>query len=75
TLKFIAKNTGGKYFRATDNEKLKKIYDEIEKLEKNKRKEKLGKKTEEEYMRFLLPALILLVFEILLRYTVLRTIP
>ncbi len=75
TLKLIAKKTGGKYFRATDNEKLKKIYDEIEKLEKNKRKEKLGKKTEEEYMRFLLPALILLVFEILLRYTVLRTIP
>ncbi len=75
TLKLIAEKTGGKYFRATDNEKLKKIYDEIEKLEKNKIKEKLGKKTEEEYMRFLLPALILLVFEILLRYTVLRTIP
>ncbi|NOZ36182.1 MAG: VWA domain-containing protein [Chlorobi bacterium] len=75
TLKLIAKKTGGKYFRATDNNKLKKIYDEIEKLEKDKIKEKLGKKTEEEYMRFLIPALILLVLEILLRYTVLRTIP
>ncbi len=75
TLKLISEKTGGKYFRATDNEKLKKIYDEIEKLEKDKIKEKLGKKTEEEYMRFLIPALILLVFEILLRNTILRTLP
>ncbi len=75
TLKLISEKTGGKYFRATDNEKLKKIYDEIEKLEKDKIKEKLGKQMQEEYMRFLIPALILLVFEILLRYTVLRTLP
>ncbi len=75
TLKLISEKTGGKYFRATDNEKLKKIYDEIEKLEKDKIKEKLGKQQEEEYMKFLIPALLLLVIEILLRYTVLRTLP
>ena len=33
-LKNIAKNTGGLYFRATDNKKLEEIYDEINKLEK-----------------------------------------
>ena len=33
TLKKIAENTGGKYFRATDNNKLKEIYQEINKLE------------------------------------------
>jgi Ca-activated chloride channel family protein len=36
TLKNIADITGGKYFRATDNEGLKSIYDEIDKLEKSK---------------------------------------
>jgi len=75
TLKLISEKTGGKYFRATDNEKLKKIYDEIEKLEKDKIKEKTAKRMQEEYMKFLIPALMLLVFEILLRYTVLRTLP
>ena len=75
TLKLISEKTGGKYFRATDNEKLKKIYDEIEKLEKDKIKEKFGKQMQEEYMRFLIPALILLISEMLLRYTILRSIP
>ncbi|NPA67093.1 MAG: VWA domain-containing protein [Chlorobi bacterium] len=75
TLKLIAEKTGGKYFRATDNDKLKKIYDEIEKLEKNKIKEKTTRKTEEEYMKFLLPAILLLIAEVILRYTILRTLP
>lgn len=75
TLKLISEKTGGKYFRATDNEKLKKIYDEIEKLEKDKIKEKLGMQMQEEYMKFLIPVLLLLVLEIVLRYTVLRTLP
>ena len=75
TLKLIAKKTGGKYFRATDNEKLKKIYAEIEKLEKDKIKEKLGKQMQEEYMKFLIPVLLLFGLEMLLRYTVLRTLP
>ncbi len=35
-LKYIAKETEGKYFRATDNTELKAIYDEIDKLEKTK---------------------------------------
>ncbi len=36
TLKKIADRTGGQYFRATDEKSLKKIYEEIEKLEKRK---------------------------------------
>ena len=36
TLKEIAKITNGKYFRATNEESLRKIYQEIEKLEKRK---------------------------------------
>ncbi|MCB9189341.1 MAG: VWA domain-containing protein [Flavobacteriales bacterium] len=36
TLKNIAASTGGKYFRATDNEKLKEIYQEIDQMEKAK---------------------------------------
>ena len=35
-LKEIAKNTGGQYFRATDNKALKNIYEQIDKLEKTK---------------------------------------
>ena len=36
TLQEIADATGGRYFRATDNEKLRAIYDEINRLEKSK---------------------------------------
>ena len=34
-LKYIAKETQGQYFRATNNSKLQEIYDEIDKLEKH----------------------------------------
>ena len=36
TLKTIAKETGGQYFRATDNQKLKEVYKEINEMEKAK---------------------------------------
>jgi Ca-activated chloride channel family protein len=75
TLKIISQKTGGTYYRATDNEKLKNIYEEINKLEKDKIKEKSKKVREERYMTFLIPAVILLVLEFLLRLTVLRSIP
>ena len=75
TLKIISEKTGGKYFRATDNMKLKEIYEEIDKLEKDKIKEKSQKIREEKFMIFLIPALILFVSEILLRLTIFRNIP
>lgn len=61
-LKEIAQVTGGKYFRATDNEKLEEIYDEINKLEKTEIEEFKYYKYEEKFrpLIFLAGALLLL---------------
>ena len=74
-LQKIAENTGGTYFRATDNLKLREIYQEIDELEKTRLDVKQFSKRKEEYFPFLLAAMLVLFFEILLRYTVFRTIP
>lgn len=74
-LKRIAQNTGGRYFRATDNESLKKIYEEIDQLEKTKIDVKEFSKKTEEYFWFAVLALLFVALEILLKYTILRTIP
>lgn len=74
-LKQIASITGGQYFRATDNNKLKQIYDEIDKLEKTKIEVKHFSKKEEQYFWFALAGMLLLIAETLLRYTLLRKIP
>ncbi len=73
-LKQIAAMTRGEYFRATNNHKLKEIYAQIDKLEKTKIDVKKYARKHEEYRQFAIAALILLVLEILLRNTVLRTI-
>lgn len=75
TLKQIAEKTDGRYFRATDNEKLREIYREIDRMEKSKIDVKEYSKKEEEYMRFGLLATLLFMLEILLRYLVFRYIP
>ena len=72
-LKYIATETGGKYFRATDEETLNAIYNEINKLEKSKIKERVHFNYTELYASFLLAALFLLCVEFLLRKTILRT--
>jgi Ca-activated chloride channel homolog len=74
-LKQISDETGGKYFRATDNTKLKTIYAEIDKMEKSKVELTEFKKYTEEYFYFALAAGLLLLIEILLRYTLLRSLP
>jgi Ca-activated chloride channel family protein len=74
-LKKIAAETGGKYFRARDKNGLKSIYDEIDTLEKVKIEQTSFKRTEEKFLPFVLAALCLLFFEILLRYTVFRKFP
>lgn len=67
-LREIAKETGGKYFRATSNEALGNIYKEIDELEKTKMEvSQIARKTEE-YRPFLWLALALLACEMLLRY-------
>ena len=75
TLRQIADVTDGRYFRATDNEKLREIYLEIDKMEKSKIDVKEYSKKEEQYMRFGLLATILFIFEILVRYLFFRNIP
>ena len=74
-LRQIAVTTGGSYFRATDNNKLREIYQEIDQLEKTRLDVKQFSKKKEEYFPFLLAAMLILLIEILLRYTIFRTIP
>ncbi|HOU68464.1 MAG: VWA domain-containing protein [Paludibacteraceae bacterium] len=75
TLKKISEETNGMYFRATDNATLKEIYEEIDKLEKTKIKVEEYSSKEEEYLPWLIAAFALLVFEYLLRSTILRHNP
>ena len=72
-LKGIADVTGGKYFRATDNRKLKEIYKEIDKLEKTDVEEFKFYNYEEKYRPLVLFAGILLLIELLLRFTIFRS--
>ncbi|SFN67111.1 vWA domain-containing protein [Salegentibacter flavus] len=72
-LKQIAADTGGKYFRATNNEKLEEIYDEIDSLEKTEIEEFRYYNYDEKYRPLILLAGALLLFEILLRYTIFRS--
>jgi Ca-activated chloride channel family protein len=72
-LKAIANATGGQYFRATDNEKLEEIYDEINKLEKTEVEEFKYYKYEEKFRPWILLAGALLIMEWFLRNTLFRS--
>jgi len=72
-LQEIASETGGKYFRATDNEKLQAIYNEIDALEKTKLQEIKFYTYDEKFDIFILWALALFSLEVILRYTVLKS--
>lgn len=72
-LKSIAEQTGGLYFRATDNDKLKEIYTEIDQLEKTKLQELKFYSYDEKFGQFVLIAFILFGIELLLRYTLLKS--
>jgi len=74
-LRRIATQTGGLYFRATDEENLHAIYRQIDKMEKSAVEVVTKEKFEEEFVYFILAALLFLTLEILLRYTLLRTFP
>jgi len=75
TLRAIASKTGAAYFRATDAEGLRKVYREIDKLEKQKIEEKIYYTYEERYPPFLIAGLLLLLLELFLKNTVLRRLP
>ena len=72
-LKEIAQVTGGKYFRATNNKKLEEIYNEIDQLEKTEIEEFKFYNYDEKYRPFLLLAGVLLMLEVLLRFTLFRS--
>jgi Ca-activated chloride channel family protein len=73
-LKNISAQTGGKYFRATSNNSLSSIYKEIDQLEKSKVEVSSFKHFTDLFLPFALIALVCLALEVLLRYTVFRSI-
>lgn len=73
-LKEIAQTTGGRYFRATDNDKLVQVYSEIDKLEKSKIDVKQFIRKEEKYLTPAIIAFCLLAIEMILRNMVLRKV-
>lgn len=72
TLGKIASTTGGKYFRATNNEKLKAIYEQIDKMEKARIDVTQYRKKTEVFWPFALAALFFLLLEFVLRNTVFK---
>lgn len=75
TLKKIAEKTGGKYYRADSTETLRRVYAEIDKLEKSEQEQKRHAYYEELMSWFVVPALALLALELLLGQTVWRKLP
>jgi Ca-activated chloride channel family protein len=74
-LSDIAAATDGEFYRATNNRELRKIYEEIDKLEKSKMNVKQFSKRYEAYQPYALAALILLLLEMLFRITIFRKLP
>ena len=72
-LQYIAKETEGQYFRATDNTKLKAIYEEINKLEKTEIEEFKYYNYQEKYRLLVLLAGLLILIEVLLKNTVFKS--
>lgn len=75
TLQKIASLTHGQYFRATDAEALRKIYQQIDQMEKSEFVTKREKRYHERFGRFLWPGLCLLLLQFVLASTWLRKAP
>lgn len=75
TLSDIAYATDGNFYRATSSSELKKIYSEIDKLEKSRLNVKKFSKRYEAYQPWAMIAIISLLLEVLLRITVFRKLP
>ena len=74
-LKSIAQTTKGKYFRATNKNKLEEIYKEINELEKTKIDVTEFKQKKEEFLPYVLIGFILLIIDFIIRSTYLKTTP
>lgn len=75
TLSEIAQTTQGDFYRATNNNELKKIYKEIDQLEKSKMSVKKFKKKFDAFPPFVMAAALALLLELLLSITIFRRIP
>lgn len=75
TLQQVAAETGGQYFRATDTDGLRAIYDEINELERSDVEIETFSRYDELIAWALLPAVGLLGLEMVLRQTLFRKIP
>ena len=75
TLSDIAATTDGNFYRATNNNELKQIYKDIDKLEKTKMNVKKYSRRYEAYQPFAIIGILLFILELLLRTVVLRRIP
>jgi Ca-activated chloride channel family protein len=71
----IAYETGGKYFRAKDNEGLKNIYNEIDRMERSKVEITTFHRVTEKFYPFVFAALALILLEVILRFTVFKKFP
>jgi Ca-activated chloride channel family protein len=74
-LRKIATETGGQYFRATNKDGLKRIYEQIDQLTKSKIEITSFKRSEEQFLPFILAALGFLFLELLLKFTLLKKFP
>jgi Ca-activated chloride channel homolog len=74
-MREIANETGGKYFRAMDNEGLKSIYNEIDRLEKSTVEVSTLSRSNEKFFPFIMAALALIILEVVCRFTIFRKFP
>jgi Ca-activated chloride channel family protein len=75
TLTEIAAMTGGQYFRAQDTEGLRQVYEEIDEMEKYLISVQNVTQRQEKFLMFALAAMALILLELILRRTWLRSIP
>jgi Ca-activated chloride channel family protein len=75
TLQSVADQTGGKFYRATDTDSLKKIYEQINRLETSAQTVQKFEHYDELYPWALIPALAILGFSFLLQHTRYRRLP
>jgi Ca-activated chloride channel homolog len=73
-LREISQTTGGKYFRATDNDRLVQVYNEIDKLEKSKIDVRQFSRKEEKFLFPAIIAIFLLFAEILIKNTIFKNL-
>jgi len=71
----IAKETGAQYYRAKDNESLRNIYSEIDRLEKSRIEVTALRRYTEQFFPFAFAAAIFIMLELLLRWTILKKFP